>query len=95
MIADRFLKISYFRSSIVERSEYTFFEFVIMSIITSIIMSTVMLTVMSTDEKRKWKRYLTKKWYSDIVNWLLNEKLQIKNKKYHLINIKNERVLVY
>ena len=29
------------------------------------------------------------------MNWLLNEKFQIKNKKYHLINIKNKQVLVY
>ena len=83
MIANKLSRISHFKFSIIKKFEYTLSEFVIMSSVTLI------------DEKRKWKKYLTEKWYNNIVNWLLNKKSQIKNKKYHLINIKNKWVLVY
>ena len=49
VIADEFSRISHFRFSAVEKFEYTFLKFVVMSII------------MLTDEKKKWKKYLTKK----------------------------------
>jgi len=74
------LKISHLKSLIIKKSEHTLSEFAILQEI---------------NEHRKWKKYLTKKWYYDIMNQLLNKVLQIKNKKYYLINIKNKRILMY